>query len=101
MAAVVDLSPPSTARADLYAANLSDGEMVPTLVADDYTWDTADPDSLTGNTAIFGIGDFAVTGVGDVAESSREWFQGAIDDVAIYDGLLTPQELQVNLANRV
>ncbi len=102
VAAVIDLSPAGTAVADLYAADISNGETTPQLVLDDYTWNTADPDSLTGVSGIFGIGDFAIDRDGDdIAEASQEWFQGVIDYVAIYDELLSPEQLAENLADRL
>ena len=49
---------------------------------------------LVGATGIFGIGNFALDrDRGGVAPASQEWFQGAIDYVAIYNGLLSEGEL--------
>ena len=108
VAAAIDLtSNAGQAVADIYAvelpASIGPGDPVPTpmLVADDRTWNTADPSALAGATGIFGIGNFAIDRGGDgVAEASQEWFQGAIDYVAIYDGLLTANELAGNLESR-
>jgi hypothetical protein len=100
VAAVIDHSPVGMTSADVYMANLSNGETSPTLVLDDRTWNTAD--AIEGQTGIFGIGGFAIDRGGDgIAEASQEWFQGAIDYVAIYDTLLGPAELDQNLAARL
>lgn len=103
IAAVIDLtSNAGQAVADLYAANLSAGETTPTLILDDRTWNSADPSALAGATGIFGIGNFAIDGDGNgTAEASQEWFQGAIDYVAVYSGLLSGGELAANLAGRL
>jgi hypothetical protein len=62
---------------------------------------TANPDTLSGNAGIFGIGNFAIDRDSDtIAEASQEWFQGAIDYVAVYDGLLGEEQLAANLAAR-
>jgi hypothetical protein len=102
-ALVIDLtSNPGQAVADVYAANLSAGDVVPTLVLDNRTWNTADPSALAGSTGIFGIGNFAIDRDADtIAEASQEWFQGAIDYIAIYDGLLGEGELAENLQARI
>jgi len=102
-ALVIDLtSNAGQAVADVYAANLSAGDLAPTLILDDRTWNTANPSALAGVTGIFGIGNFAIDrdGVG-VAEASQEWFQGAIDYVAIYNGLLSGSQLADNLTARI
>ncbi|QDU59109.1 PEP-CTERM sorting domain-containing protein [Aeoliella mucimassa] len=101
-AAVIDLtSTPGQAVADVYAADLSAGETIPTLILNDRTWNSADPSALAGVPGIFGIGGFAIDRDGDgIAEASQEWFQGAIDYIAIYDGLLTADDLAVNLEGR-
>lgn len=102
-ALVIDLSStPGQAVADIYSANLSAGEVVPTLRLNERTWNTENPNNLAGATAIFGIGGFAIDREGDfVAEGSSEWFQGAIDYVAVYDGLLSEGELADNLQARI
>jgi len=70
-------------------------------VLNDRTYNSADPSALAGATGIFGIGNFAIDRDADtVAEASQEWFQGAIDYVAIYDGLLGADDLQRNLDAR-
>ncbi|MCO6044479.1 PEP-CTERM sorting domain-containing protein [Aeoliella sp. ICT_H6.2] len=103
IAAVIDLTTsPGQAVADVYAANLSAGETTPTLILNDRTWNSADPSALAGATGIFGLGNFAIDRDGDsTAEASQEWFQGAIDYVAIYDELLTPADLADNLNARI
>jgi len=102
-ALVIDLtSNPGQAVANIYAANLSAGETTPTLILNNRTWNSANPSGLAGATGIFGIGNFAIDRNGDtVAEASQEWFQGAIDYVAIYDGLLTGSQLADNLTARI
>lgn len=107
IAAAIDLtSNPGQAVADIYAVELpaswsaGDPVPVPALVADDRTWGTANPSALAGATGIFGIGNFAIDRNGNtIAEASQEWFQGAIDRVAIYDGLLGQSDLQQSLSN--
>jgi len=100
VAVVIDHTPVAMTSADVYVANLSDGETTPTLVLNDRTWNTAD--ALEGATGIFGIGNFAIDRDADtIAEASQEWFQGAIDYVAIYDTLLGQAELDQNLAARL
>lgn len=103
IAAVIDLtSNAGQAVADIYAADISAGETTPTLILDDRTWNSADPSALAGVTGIFGIGNFAIDRDGDgIAEASQEWFQGAIDYVAIYDGVLSGGDLERNLADRL
>ena len=62
----------------------------------------ADPSALAGVIGTFGIGNFAIDRNGvSIAEASQEWFQGAIDYVAIYDGLLDAGDLSRNLADRI
>jgi len=102
-ALVIDLtSNPGQAVADVYAANLTAGDIVPTLVLNNRTWNTANPSGLAGVTGIFGIGNFAIDRDADtIAEASQEWFQGAIDYIAIYDGLLTGGQLAENLTARI
>jgi len=102
IAAAIDLTTnPGQAVADIYAADLSAGDTSPTLVLNDRTYNSADPSALAGATGIFGIGNFAIDRDADtVAEASQEWFQGAIDYVAIYDGLLGADDLQRNLDAR-
>lgn len=103
IAAVIDLtSNAGQAVADIYAADVSAGDTMPSLVLDDRTWNTADPSALAGATGIFGIGNFAIDRNGDTfAEASQEWFQGAVDYVAIYDGLLSGRELAAHLRARL
>jgi hypothetical protein len=103
IAATVNLTPAGAAVVDVYSAILDPDAPppTPTLVLSGKTYGTADPDTLSGNTGVFGIGGFAVDREGDaIAEASQEWFQGAIDYIAIYDGLLTRDELAANLAAR-
>ncbi len=103
VAAVIDLSPAATANVDIYSAVLDPNAPppAPTLTVSGKMYNTADPDALSGATGIIGIGNFAVDRDGDtIAEASQEWFQGAIDYVAIYDGLLGRDELAANLAAR-
>lgn len=102
IAAVIDLTGVAgVASADFYAANLSAGDLAPTFTGSK-TWSSATPSALAGATGIFGIGNFAIDRQGDdVAEASQEWFQGAIDYVAIYDGLLDPTDLADNLTGRI
>ncbi len=102
IAAVIDLtSTPGQASAQIYVANLTDGETVPTLALNK-TWNTADPSSLAGATGIFGIGNFAIDRGGDgEAEASQEWFQGAIDYVSIHDTQLSSTDLENNLQARL
>lgn len=98
MAAVIDLtSNPGQAIADIYSADLTAGGPL-TLVADDKTWNSANPSSLAGATGIFGIGNFAIDRDGNTsAEASQEWFQGAFDYVAIHNGLLSQSDLEAEL----
>lgn len=102
VAAVVDLTTtPGQASAQIYVANLTDGETVPTLALNK-SWNTADPSSLAGATGIFGIGNFAIDRGGDgEAEASQEWFQGAIDYVSIHDTQLSSTDLENNLQARL
>ena len=102
IAATIDLtSNAGQAVADIYAADVSAGGSL-TQVATGRTWNTADPSTLAGATGIFGLGGFAIDRDGDtVAEASQEWFQGAIDYIAIYDGLLSRQDLESNLQARL
>lgn len=98
VALALDLTSPGTAVGDLYVANLSDGETTPSLAVAGKVWNTDSPNTLVGTSGIFGIGNFAIDREGDgVAEASQEWFQGAIENVAIYASLLTPAELQSHL----
>lgn len=103
LAAAIDLtSTGGQAVADIYAANLSAGETTPNLIADDRTWSTGDPSSLAGATGIFGIGNFAIDRDGDgTPEASQEWFQGAIDYISVYDGLLDSNAVAGNLTARL
>lgn len=89
IAAEIDLtSNPGQAVADVYLQDLTAGGVL-TQVLDDRTWNSANPSSLAGATGIFGIGNFAIDRNGDTfAEASQEWFQGSIDFIAIYDGLI-------------
>lgn len=98
VALVIDLtSNAGQAVGDIWAADLSGGGALTQLVTGK-AWNTADPSALAGETGIFGIGNFSIDRDGDtIAEASQEWFQGAIDYVAIYDGLLSQSELQSNL----
>lgn len=102
IAAVIDLTGVlGMASADIYTANLSAGDVAPSLSLSK-TWNSASPSTLAGVSGIFGIGNFAIDREGDnVAEASQEWFQGAIDYVAIYDGLLDPTDLSDNLGARI
>ncbi|MCA8927295.1 MAG: hypothetical protein KDC18_04445 [Alphaproteobacteria bacterium] len=99
VAAAIDLvTTPGQASADIYFANLSTGDTLLTQVANDRTWNTANPSTLAGTPGIFGIGAFAIDRNGDdIAEAAQEFFQGAIDSVAIYDTLLDGTALQGNL----
>lgn len=102
IAAVIDLtSVAGMASANIYTANLSAGDIAPSLSLSK-TWNTASPSALAGELGVFGIGNFAIDRNGDgVAEASQEWFQGAIDYVAIYDSLLDPTDLSDNLRARI
>ena len=100
LAAAIDLtSNAGQATADIYLANLTAGDDSATLVLDDRTWGY--DGTLAGNTGIFGIGNFArrvsALEADDqdpstpdvlVPAESQEWFEGAIDYIAIYDGLV-------------
>lgn len=103
IAATIDLtSNTGMAEADIYVADVTAGETTATLVSSGRTWNTADPSALAGATGIFGIGNFALDRGGDgVAEASQEWFQGAIDYVAIYDGALSAGEINGHLDARL
>ena len=103
IAATIDLSPAATANVDIYSAVLDPNAPppAPTLTVSGKMFNTANPDALSGSTGVFGVGGFAVDRNGDsTAEASQEWFQGAIDYIAIYDGLLSGSDLADHLAAR-
>jgi hypothetical protein len=103
IAAVVDFSPDATADVDIYSAILdpNGAPPAPVLAVSGKMYATANPDTLSGNAGIFGIGNFAIDRDSDtIAEASQEWFQGAIDYVAVYNGLLGEEQLAANLAAR-
>jgi hypothetical protein len=101
IAAVIDLSPIGAApnsepvTVSIYSANLSLGEATLTsFIKNDYVTN----DTLEGLTGIFGVGSFAVDRTGDgIPDFAQEFFQGAIDSVAIYSSLLDQATLQVHL----
>lgn len=99
IAAVIDLvSNSGQAIGNLFFANLSDGDTTLTHAVNNKLWNTATPSTLAGNPAIFGIGGFAIDRNGDgFAEALQEFFQGAIDNVAIYDSTLSGSTLQSHL----
>lgn len=103
IAASIDLtSHAGQAVADIYAADLSAQEFVVSQVASSRAWSTEDPSDLAGVTDVFGIGGFPIDREGDsVAEASLYWFEGAIDYIAIYNGILSQGQLQSNLDARL
>jgi hypothetical protein len=103
IAAVIDLSPIGSApnnelvTVNMYSANLSLGETTLSLFTkSDYVTN----DTLEGLSGIFGVGSFAVERTGDgIPDFAQEFFQGAVDSMAVYSSLLDQQTLQVHLDN--
>lgn len=104
VAAVIDLSPIGATpfnelvTVNFYSANLSAGETTLSLFTKS---DFVTNDTLEGVAGIFGIGGFAVDRAAlntpGVPDYIQEMFQGAIDNVAVYNSLLDPQTLQLHL----
>ena len=94
VAATFDLTPTGSATVNTYFANLTAGDPGLTHVGMDVSLSADDAyEGLIGN---LGIGAFAVERTGDQtdgAEAVQEFFQGAIDNVAIYSTAASASEL--------
>jgi hypothetical protein len=93
-AATFDMTPAGSALVNTYVKNLTtDGPFLHPVV--DVSLTAGDAiEGLAGN---IGVGDFAVDRDGDQttgAEEVQEMFQGAIENLATYRGILSPDQLE-------